>query len=105
MTVSRSLLVALALSVSFPALGQQRTHRLKAAPDTVVWGYYDASVAPVLTVDSGDIVEVETMVTGARLSRVLGVPEEVVLATLKKLQGKGIIRFSGNSVQVPGVIQ
>jgi len=88
MTVSRSLLVALALSVSFRALGQQRTHRLKAAPDTVVWGYYDASVAPVLTVDSGDIVEVETMVTGARLSRVLGVPEEAIRPDMKEMDEK-----------------
>ncbi|NMC07753.1 MAG: winged helix-turn-helix domain-containing protein [Candidatus Lokiarchaeota archaeon] len=35
----------------------------------------------------------------------LGIPEEVVLATLKRLQDKGIIRFSGNSIQVPGVMQ
>jgi hypothetical protein len=43
--------------------------------------------------------------TKQSIVKLLGVPEEIVLATLKKLQEKGIIRFSGNSVQVPGVIQ
>jgi hypothetical protein len=43
--------------------------------------------------------------TKENIVNMLGVPEEIVLATLKKLQGKGIIRFSGKSIQVPGVIQ
>ena len=30
-----------------------KTHVLKATPETVAWGYYDGSVSPVLTVDSG----------------------------------------------------
>lgn len=40
------------------------THRLDPAPDTVRWGYFDASVDPVLEIDSGDTVEVGT-VSGA----------------------------------------
>jgi hypothetical protein len=43
--------------------------------------------------------------TKQNIVKMLGVPEEVVLATLKKMQEKGIIRFSGKSVKVPGVIQ
>ncbi|MEX2757358.1 MAG: hypothetical protein Q6365_018415, partial [Candidatus Sigynarchaeota archaeon] len=39
------------------------------------------------------------------LVKFLGVPDEVALGTLKKLQEKGVIRFAGNSIQVPGVIQ
>lgn len=35
------------------------THVLKSAPDTVHWGYYDAALAPVLTIDSGDRVLIE----------------------------------------------
>ena len=88
MAVFRSLVVLLALSTSYPGLGQPRTHTLKAAPDTVVWGYYDASVPPVLIVDSGDIVDVETMLTGARLSRALGVPEEEIRPDMKEMDEK-----------------
>ncbi len=36
-------------------------HRLDAAPDTVHWGYFDAGLRPLLTVDSGDTVTVSTV--------------------------------------------
>src|SRR5262245_26230014 len=50
---SKSLFILLTISIgslgsiSSEALAQ-RTHRLKAAPGTVAWGYYDGSVPPVL---------------------------------------------------------
>ncbi len=39
-------------------------HRIEAAPETVHWGYFDAALAPVLTVESGDSVVMST-VSGA----------------------------------------
>ncbi len=75
-------------SISSQGLAQSRTHRLKAAPDTVVWGYYDASVPPVLTVDSGDVVDVEHMITGARLLRTLGVPEDAIRPDMEEMDEK-----------------
>lgn len=39
-------------------------HRLDAAPETVHWGFFDATLAPVLTVDSGDTVTISS-VSGA----------------------------------------
>jgi acetamidase/formamidase len=42
-----------------------KTHRLDAGADTVHWGYFDAKLPPVLTVDSGDTVTIST-VSGAR---------------------------------------
>jgi acetamidase/formamidase len=36
-------------------------HELPATPATVHWGYFDASLAPVLTVRSGDLVRIETL--------------------------------------------
>jgi acetamidase/formamidase len=69
---SRAGLAALALRAALAvaafgapaALAAQEptTHRLPLAPENVHWGYYDASVEPVLTIRSGDRVEVETMV-------------------------------------------
>jgi acetamidase/formamidase len=41
-----------------------RTHRLDAAPDTVHWGFFDAALAPLISVDSGDVVVIST-VSGA----------------------------------------
>src|SRR5580693_1212718 len=40
------------------------THRLDAAPDTVHWGYFDAKLKPLITVDPGDTVVIST-VSGA----------------------------------------
>lgn len=36
-------------------------HELKATAETVKWGYYDNSWDPVLTVDSGDYVDIEAL--------------------------------------------
>ena len=39
-------------------------HLLKATPDTAHWGFFDASLKPVLTIASGDVVTVETVSGG-----------------------------------------
>jgi acetamidase/formamidase len=43
---------------------EQMTAILKATPETCAWGYFDASLAPVLTVDSGAKVVIETVSGG-----------------------------------------
>jgi acetamidase/formamidase len=42
-----------------------RHHRLDPTPETVHWGFFDAALKPVLTIDSGDTLEVDT-VSGGR---------------------------------------
>ena len=37
------------------------THRLDAAADTVHWGYFDAALKPLITVDPGDTVVISTV--------------------------------------------
>ncbi len=37
------------------------THHLKASPETVAWGYFDASLPPVAEIDSGDTIVIETV--------------------------------------------
>jgi acetamidase/formamidase len=36
-------------------------HRLDAAPDTVHWGFFDAALKPLISVDSGDTVTISTV--------------------------------------------
>ncbi|HEY9383377.1 MAG TPA: acetamidase/formamidase family protein [Gemmatimonadales bacterium] len=55
-----ALLPAAAVAQSSP-----RVHRLPATPHTVAWGYYSASATPVLRIASGDIIEVETLLTNS----------------------------------------
>lgn len=40
-----------------------RTHRLEAAPATVAYGYYWSEAKPVLRIASGDILDVDTLLT------------------------------------------
>src|SRR5215475_145971 len=58
-------------------------HRLDAGPDTVHWGYFDARLKPLLTVESGDTVVVST-VSGPR--EVMPPPPLVVPAALAAVQ-------------------
>jgi acetamidase/formamidase len=63
-----------------------RTHRLEATPATVAYGYYWAEAKPVLRIASGDIVDVDTLLTNTpmRLQQA-GVPPEKVQETLKTI--------------------
>jgi acetamidase/formamidase len=67
-------------------LWAQTMHNISATPTSVIWGYYDASSPPALTVQSGDIVNVETLVTGSRLMRALGLPEEIISEEMEAIQ-------------------
>jgi hypothetical protein len=40
-------------------------YQLKASPGTLVWGYYSAAAKPVLKIQSGDTVEVQTLLTNS----------------------------------------
>jgi acetamidase/formamidase len=42
-------------------------HRLTASPETVHWGYFDATLPPRLTVASGDTVTIETVTGGPEM--------------------------------------
>jgi acetamidase/formamidase len=54
-------------------------YRLKPTPKTVAWGYYDASTPPVLRIKSGEVVEIQTLLTSSptRLEGAGVAPEQV----------------------------
>jgi len=53
-----------------------RSHVLRAGPQTVHWGYFDAGLAPALTIDSGDSVRIETV--NGQPRDLVGVPFDVL---------------------------
>src|SRR6202522_1583743 len=76
---------ALLLSLSFSAFAHPpKTHRLEATPATVAYGYYWSAATPVLRIDSGDIIDVDTLLTNtpAGLAK-SGVPDDKIQASLK----------------------
>ena len=82
---------ALALvSLTAAALAGQtrtpKTHRLEATPTTVAYGYYWAEAKPALRIASGDIIDVDTLLTNSPtgLARA-GVPDDKIQASLKTI--------------------
>ncbi len=76
-----SLSLALAAQTKAP-----KTHRLEATPKTVAYGYYWSEAEPALRIASGDIIEVDTLLTNtpAGLLRA-GVPLEKIQGSLKAI--------------------
>jgi acetamidase/formamidase len=86
------VLVPVALVYAQPG----RTHDLKLLPENVHWGYYGATVKPVLRVASGDTIRVETMVArGLQRLRAVGVTEEEIPAALKAVESAVLERGPG----------
>ena len=78
-------LAAIALTVALAGQAP-KTHRLEATPNTVAYGYYWADAKPALRIASGDIIDVDTLLTNSPtgLSRA-GVPDDKIQASLKSI--------------------
>ncbi|HKR09002.1 MAG TPA: acetamidase/formamidase family protein [Gemmatimonadaceae bacterium] len=82
-------------------LSAQTVHHLAATPGTVAYGYYWSEAKPALRVNSGDIVEVETMLTNtpSGLER-LGVKPQDIPQALRDIvaQDTGTLRGPGGHI-------
>jgi len=81
---------ALPAIVALAALGagaqSPKTHRLEATPSTVAYGYYWAEAKPALRIASGDIIDVDTLLTNSPtgLQRA-GVADAKIQSSLKAI--------------------
>jgi acetamidase/formamidase len=67
-------------------LSKPKTHRLEATPSTIVYGYYWSDAKPALHIDSGDIIDVDTLLTNTPASlQKGGVPESKIQPSLKTI--------------------
>ncbi len=66
-----------------------KTHRLEATPDTVAYGYYWSDAKPAIRIASGDIIDVDTLLTNSPqgLARA-GVADDKIQASLKRIVGE-----------------
>jgi len=73
-------LTATFLVVAAPAIGwsAEKIHELKPTASTVHRGFFDSSLKPVLTIESGDVVRVWTATGNPRYFESLGVPKEKI---------------------------
>jgi acetamidase/formamidase len=75
---------SIALLAAHSLQAAPKTHRLEITPGTVAYGYYWSEAQPVLRIASGDIVDVDTLLTNTPqgLQRA-GVAEEKIQASLR----------------------
>ena len=86
----RRVVLAAGLAAAAMATGMAqpagKTHRLEATPSTVAYGFYDASAKPVLRIASGDIIDVDTLLTNTpRGLERAGVKPEDIQASLRAI--------------------
>jgi acetamidase/formamidase len=89
-----SLLVAGVVLAAAAAVGAQARpviHRLLATPETVAYGYYWSEAKPALTIASGDVIDVDTLLTNSPngLARA-GVPDDKIETSLKAITSAAI---------------
>jgi acetamidase/formamidase len=96
------MVVAVCLAPS--GVWAQTTHHIKASPETVQWGFFDAAQRPVLSIQSGDIVDVETVLDGADFMRSTGISEDFIRPEMREIDAKVKDRGPGGHVLV-GPIQ
>ena len=76
----RTVLASCAVVLAGPAVARaQKVHQLPTTPATVAWGFYWAGAKPALTVNSGDMIDIETIMTNspAGLERMGAKPDDI----------------------------
>jgi acetamidase/formamidase len=82
--IAFSAFVSLATQSAFAQ--PPKTHRLEATPATVAYGYYWADAPPVLRIASGDILDVDTLLTNTPTGLAkAGVADDKIQASLKAI--------------------
>jgi acetamidase/formamidase len=79
-----------------------KTHRLDAGAETVHWGYFDAKLPPLLTIDSGDTITIST-VSGGR--EVMPPPPLAVPEALAAVQARVPMTLPGHMCTGPVAIK
>ena len=79
-----SLITMVAVAATHHVQAAPGTHRLEVTPGTVAYGYYWSEARPALRIESGDIIDVDTLLTNTPegLKRA-GVADEKIQASLK----------------------
>ena len=85
----RWLTIACVAAASVALAGQTRapkTHRLEATPATIAYGYYWSGATPALRIASGDVVDVDTLLTNSPMGlERAGVAPAKIQDSLKKI--------------------
>ena len=81
MRIHALVLLAAVHSLASAQAQRPKIHQLPATPTTVAYGYYWSEAKPAIRINSGDVVELETMLTNnpTGLERLGVKPEECIV--------------------------
>jgi acetamidase/formamidase len=65
---------------------QPGVHRIASGPQTVEWGYFDPAAKPILTIHSGEIVELDTPLAGSKEMQSMGMPDSLIRPSMRELE-------------------
>ena len=82
---ARSFTLVLGTLLTYPALAQ---HVLRVTPATVQWGHFAADAKPVLTVKSGEVVTIDTIVGIPEMLERLGAAPDAPIGEMKEMYAK-----------------
>src|SRR4029450_3803748 len=84
--IAHAALLAVVAAPLAAQSGGGKTHRLEATPNPVASGYYWSEAKPVLRIASGDVIDVDTLLTNSPmgLSRA-GVADDKIQPSLKAI--------------------
>ena len=102
--IMRLAAAAFAIALSAPTFAAD--YQLKASPSTVVWGYYWNGAKPVLRIQSGDTVTIQTLTTSSptSLSRA-GVKDSDIQQELKDIYANVKRELGGHILTGPVYIE
>lgn len=65
---------------------QPKIYQIKSGPKTVEWGFFDPAIKPLVTIRSGDIVELDSPLAGSKEMELFGMPEELIRPEMRVLE-------------------
>src|ERR1700741_212545 len=95
------LLLAIGIS-AIPAYSQDpdKIPAIRWGPKNVEWGFFDASVKPILTIKSGDAVSIETPLAGSKEMEAMGLPQDLIRQEMRELESGVTDRGAGANILV-----
>ena len=108
-TRAAPIVLVLALTaMTTQALGAQQgvTHQLPLSAENIHWGFYDASLDPVLTIRSGDSVYFENLLArGLQRLRLAGISEDRFLPSMLNVEEEETIRVGSHPLNGPVYVE
>lgn len=98
--VAVAAIVSMSSSAGRQQPGGGAAYQLKPTAKTITWGYYDASTPPVLRVQSGDTVEIQTLFGGVDPAQLeaAGLPPGQVEQSLRDIYKQVIDKGPGGHI-------